>query len=133
MLFIGNGDTGMMDYLDVLARQGWEDAVSEAVVRSRRRMSSWHVADLQELRPAAAAWHLFRSCDGPRTYSWQNDCPIIDVRPWEELLAPLSKNLRSTMRRAIRRVEEDGLRCELADPADTERAARQWIALHREA
>ncbi len=88
LLFIGNGDTGMTNYLDVLARQGWEDAVSEAVVRSLRGMGSCHVADLQELRSAAAVWHLFRSWDGPRTHSWQNDCPIIDVKPWGELLAP---------------------------------------------
>jgi hypothetical protein len=133
LLFVGVRATGPTDYLDILVRQGWEDGVSEAVVRSLREMGSWQVADLQELRPAAAAWNVFRRWDGPRAHAWQNDCLIVEVRPWEELLAPLSKNLRSTMRRAVRRVEEDGLRCELADLADIERAARQFVALHREA
>jgi CelD/BcsL family acetyltransferase involved in cellulose biosynthesis len=52
LLFIGTGPT---DYQDILARKGWESRVSEAGVRALRQMAGWQVADLQQLRPEAAA------------------------------------------------------------------------------
>ena len=130
LLFIG---TGITDYLDLLAREGWESEVAEAGVRALRRLGPWQVADLQELRPEAAAWSLFSGWDGPRIHRWQANSPVIDVKPWDELLVTLSKNLRSTARRAIRRAEEDGVRRELVGAEDAEEAARRLVVLHREA
>lgn len=120
------------DYLDALVREGWEEEFYEAAAWSLHDMSSWHVADLQELRPSAAVWGIFQRWDHPRTQLRQSSCPVVAVKSWEELLTPLSKNLRKTIRRSIRRVEEDGVHCELAGSDDIERAARRWIALHRE-
>src|SRR5919112_1232136 len=57
LLFIG---TGLTDYLDILVRQGWEARVSKVGVQALRQMDAWQVADLQQLRPEAAAWSLFR-------------------------------------------------------------------------
>src|SRR5215212_4449445 len=56
LLFIGTGQTC---YLDVIAREGWEEEVSEAGVRALKQLDSWHVADLHQLRPDAAAWVIF--------------------------------------------------------------------------
>jgi CelD/BcsL family acetyltransferase involved in cellulose biosynthesis len=130
LLFVG---TGITDYLDMLARRGWEGYVSQAAREALWRMGYWHVAELHELRPAAAAWGVFDGWDGPRTRMHQTNCPVIDVKPWDELLMSLSKNHRSTTRRAIRRAEADGLRCEPAGPEDAQQAAERWMALHREA
>jgi CelD/BcsL family acetyltransferase involved in cellulose biosynthesis len=57
---------------------------------------------------------------------------VIEVKPWDEVLVSLSKNLRSTVRRNVRRADEDGIRCELVGPADAQRAARNLMQLHRE-
>lgn len=127
--FVG---TPASDYLDVLVRQGWEETFNEAAALSLRRTSSWHVADLQELRPSAAAWDILQHYDGPQARLQHSSCPVVEAMPWEELLTSLSKNLRKTIRRSIRRIEDDGVHCALAGSDDVERAARRWIALHRE-
>jgi CelD/BcsL family acetyltransferase involved in cellulose biosynthesis len=130
LLFVG---TGLTDYLDVLTREGWEAEASEAGVRALRQMSAWQVADLHQLRPAAAAWRIIERWDGPKTQAWQYGCPVIDVKPWDELLMSFKRKMRYDVRRALRRAEEDGIRCEPARPEDAEQAARRWVALHREA
>jgi CelD/BcsL family acetyltransferase involved in cellulose biosynthesis len=129
LLFVG---TGASDYLDVLARKGWEAEVAEAGARALGQIGAWQVADLHQLRPASAAWGIFERWDGPKVRVWQDSCPMIDVKPWDELTGSLSKNLRKTVRRAISRVEADGVRRRVAQPSDAERAARRLVALHRE-
>lgn len=130
LLFVG---TGLSDYLDMLARPGWENEVGDAAVWAIGRLGSWQVADLQQLRPDAVAWGIHRRWDGPRTYVWQDGCPVIDVRPWDDLLATLSRNLRSTVRRALRRAESEGVHPRVANMSEAEQAARRLVALHREA
>ncbi len=129
LLFVG---TGLTDYLDVLAREGWETRVLEALARTLRQIGSWQVADLHQLRPEAAAWGICRHWDGPQLRVWQDSFPVIDVRPWDELLQSLSSNLRSTVRRSLRRFEADGGRCELAGVDDAEVAARRLVTISRE-
>jgi CelD/BcsL family acetyltransferase involved in cellulose biosynthesis len=129
LLFIGTGPT---DYLDMLIREGWEDEVLDAGIGALKQLEGWQVADLQQLRPEAAAWGIFRRWGGFRTRVWQDGCPVIDVKPWDELLMSVDRKLRSNARRALRRTEKDGVRREPARPEDAERAARRWIALHRE-
>jgi CelD/BcsL family acetyltransferase involved in cellulose biosynthesis len=129
LLFVGTGPT---DYLDVIIRQGWEDQVSEVLVRALGEIDSWQVADLQQLRPGSAAWSICRHWDGPQLRVWQDTFPGLDVRPWDELLQTLSSNLRSTVRRALRRFEADGGRCEIAGVDDVEAAARRLLTISRE-
>jgi hypothetical protein len=129
LLFVG---TGLTDHLDVLAREGWERSVSEALARTLGRMTSWQLVDLQQLRPGAVAWELLRWWDGPLLRVWQDGFPVIDVRPWDELLMSLSRNLRSTVRRTLRRAEADGISRKPASVDDAEGAASRLVALHRE-
>jgi CelD/BcsL family acetyltransferase involved in cellulose biosynthesis len=129
LLFVGTGPT---DYLDVLAREGWETQVSEALVRTLRQMGSWQVADLQELRPEAAAWGLFEHWSGLRISVWQSNCPVVDAKPWDELLASIKKSLRSSARQTLRRARDDGLRCELAGVEDAKAAARRLVTVSRQ-
>lgn len=127
--FIGSGAT---DYLDVLAREGWEETVVEAAVAALGRIDNWQVADLQELRPGAVAWALHRSWSGPKRCLWQNNCVITDIKPWDELLRSLSKNHRKIVRRSLGRIESDGVSSELAGVRNAEAAAKRLVALHRE-
>jgi CelD/BcsL family acetyltransferase involved in cellulose biosynthesis len=129
MLFVG---TGLTDHLDILARAEREAEVAEACGVALERMDDWRVADLQELRPEAAAWDVFRRWSGFRASFRQSACLILDTQPWEELLAKLSKNGREKARKTIRRAREDGIRCELAGPDRAQEAARRWLALHKE-
>jgi CelD/BcsL family acetyltransferase involved in cellulose biosynthesis len=129
LLFLGTGPT---DYLDVLIRERWEDQVSEVLARALRQIDSWHVADLHQLRPGAATWDICPRWDGPQLRAWQDSFPVVDVRPWDELLRSLSSNLRSTVRRALRRFEADGGRCELAGADEAEAAAKRLVTISRE-
>jgi CelD/BcsL family acetyltransferase involved in cellulose biosynthesis len=130
LLFIG---TGITDYLDILVRQGWEARVYKVGVQALRQIDAWQVADLQQLRPEAAAWSLFREWYGPRARVWQENCPLIEVKPWDELLMSVKKSLRSSARQTLRRLKEDEVLCEPANTENAERAARTLVALHREA
>jgi CelD/BcsL family acetyltransferase involved in cellulose biosynthesis len=129
LLFVGSGIT---DYLDVLVREGWEREVARAGSLALGRVGSWRVADLQMLRPEAAAWTMLKDWTGPRTSVWQSNCSVVEARPWEELLTSLSKNHRSTVRRTLRRVEADGLSREFAGPEGAEEAGRRLVAVSRE-
>jgi len=130
LLFIGAGVT---DYLDLLAREGWEREVAETGVRVLRRLGPWQVADLSDVRPEAAAWSLFGMWDGPRIRRWQDNCPVVEAIPWDGLLASVSTNLRSPARRAIKKAKQDGVQYELVKAEDVEEGARRLVALHREA
>jgi hypothetical protein len=122
----------MTSYKDVLVREGWEQRVGEASARALRELGGWWVADLRELMPQAAAWHLFRNWEGLKTSVPLEDYLLIHANSWEELLSSLSKKARKTARRTLRSAEEDGVRCEPASPEDAEQAARRLVALHRE-
>jgi hypothetical protein len=122
----------LTDHLDVLARAGREAEVAEACGAALGGIEGWRVADLQELRPEAAAWSVFERWPGSRTSVRQSVCLFIDTEPWEELLAKLSKNGREKARKTIRRAREDGVRCEPAGPDRAREAARRWISLHKE-
>jgi CelD/BcsL family acetyltransferase involved in cellulose biosynthesis len=129
LLFVG---TGLTDYLDVLMRGGWESRVSDVARRALQRMDSWQVADLQQLRPAAATWSIFRKWPGPLAWAWQSNCSELHVEPWNELVASLARNLRSDVRRTLRRVERDKVLCKLASIEDAKHAAHHCVDLHRE-
>src|SRR5918997_253014 len=122
----------MTPYKDVLVREGWEEEVAKAAARALEEMGGWHVADLQELMPHSAAWHIFREWHGPKSRVPITDYVLVRANSWEELLASLSKKARKTARRTLRQDEQDGVRCEPAEAEDAERAASTLVGLHRE-
>ena len=129
LLFLG---TGLTDYLDVIARSSWEEKVVEAGTYALEHMISWTVADLQQVRPDAAAWKMFQQWSGPKSAVPQDSYPLVEAKSWEALLTSRSRNLRSTARRSVRQAEKDGVSTHVADASDTKRAARTLVALHRE-
>lgn len=129
LLFIGND---LSDYLDILVREGWEVRVAEVGIDALRRIDCWQVIDLQQLRPGATAWEVFRRWPGPRTQFRQAGCPVIDVRSWDDLTASVSKNMRKEARRTVRRAEGDGVLRGLVGAEDVEQAGRRLLELHRE-
>jgi hypothetical protein len=113
-------------------REGWEGEVAKAGARALMEMGGWRVADLQELMPHSAAWHLFREWRGPKTSVPITDYVLVRATSWDELLSSLSRRLRKTARRTLRSAEQDGVSCQPAAPEDAERAAGTLVRLHRE-
>jgi CelD/BcsL family acetyltransferase involved in cellulose biosynthesis len=129
LLFLG---TGITDYLDVVAREGWEEYVAEAGGQALWRMGLRGVIELHELRPEAVAWGIFERWSGPKTRVHQTNCPVIEVRPWDELLMSFKRKIRYDIRRNVRRADGDGVYCELVGAADAGRAARKLVTLNLE-
>ncbi len=129
LLFVGTRST---DYQDILVREGWEDQVSEAARAALRQLGGWHVADFQQLRPDSVGWSIFRGWRGPQSWVRHEGSPVVEAKPWEELVAALNKEQRKTIRRTLNRLEVDEVRTELARPEDAERTAERLVALHRE-
>ena len=136
LLLGGIADAAMMtSYKDVLVKEGWEESVAEAGAKALKGMGGWWVADLRELRPEAVAWEIVRKWDGPRTTQTSagiDNFVLIRTKPWEELLASVSKNLRKSARKTLRRLEKDGVQYEPADLEEATQAAHRLTALHRE-
>lgn len=134
LLYMGHSPGGdlLTPYKDVLMRERWESSVVEAGIEALKQMTDWQVADFQEIRPTSAAWKLFEKWEGYQTRVWKLDYLVIDVKPWEDLLAQLSKSQRKSARRTLRRAEAEGIRSSVVSPAAAEQAARRLVALHRE-
>jgi hypothetical protein len=130
LLFIG-GDL-ITPYKDVLIRERWESTVVEAGVEALKHMNDWQVADFQEIRPTSAALKLFQRWEGYQSRVWKLNYLVIDVKPWDDLLASLSQSQRRHPRRTLRQAKADGVRCSTASPAAAEQAAHRLVALHRE-
>ncbi len=128
LLFIG----GRALRRDLLAKKGWEDKVSEAGIRAFRQIDSWHVIDVRDLSSVAAAWGLSQQWNGRQVHKLSDYYLFIEVEPWEKVLASLSRNHRSTVRRTLRHADEDGVYGSLAGPEEVEQAAHRLVALHRE-
>jgi CelD/BcsL family acetyltransferase involved in cellulose biosynthesis len=130
LLFVG---TGPSDHLDVLVRRDWEAEACEAGVQALEQMDGWHVADLRELHPEAAAWALFECWSGRKVSVWQSQHPALDAtKDWDQLLMSKSKRLRNNARRALRRAEADGVRCELVGAEEAREAAHRLVTVSRE-
>jgi len=130
LLFVGGGY--ITPYKDILVREGWESQVAEAAADALERITGWHVVDLHEIRPTAAAWNIFERWKGPRIYIWKVNHLLIEAKPWDELLMSLSKKQRKNARRALRQAEADGVYYKSASAAHSEEAARRLVSLHRE-
>ncbi|WP_143527363.1 GNAT family N-acetyltransferase [Rubrobacter xylanophilus] len=131
VIFMG---TGQSIYLDMLAREGEEGAATWAAAKTlREELRPWEVADLQHLRPGAAAWGLLRNWEGPAASIWQTDCPVVEARPFEELLAPLTQKQRGNVRRLIRRSEREGVQAVAAGTEEAAEAASRMLEMHRKA
>lgn len=127
--FVG---TGITDYLDLLARPGYEDAVATRAAFLLKGLGGWRIADLQEVRPTAAVWRLFAAWGGPRETFHQVNCLMMEARPWDDILPGLSKNLRSTTKKTVRKANEDGVVTRLSPASKSTEATKRWVSLHRE-
>jgi CelD/BcsL family acetyltransferase involved in cellulose biosynthesis len=104
-LFVG---TGVSDSLDLIAAPGTEDAVAEAFrAYLQENCSRWDWIDLKEVRPGSVAERLVGASKGVRVEPWQEGVSPYTPLPtsWATYRTRLSKNLRESIGRNIRKVE----------------------------
>lgn len=118
--------------LDVLARDGWGDAVVAAVAPALRAVPGWDLAELRPVRPGARLWEVYRRWRGPRARAAVADYALVAAAPPEEVLAAVGKNQRHAVRKALRRAERDGLECRAVPPDRLPAAIARLVELHRE-
>jgi CelD/BcsL family acetyltransferase involved in cellulose biosynthesis len=119
---------GIPHGLDAVAAPGREDDVVAALAEWLDRRGNRRV-QLVGLR--AESLMARASPQGARLHEIER-APYLRVPPtFEEYVAARPRKLRQELRRVIRRLEEQGLRDRLVDPADTERALETFLALHR--
>jgi CelD/BcsL family acetyltransferase involved in cellulose biosynthesis len=104
--FLGSGSVGS-DYLDVIARRGWEDAALEAL--AAHLASTRTMLELAQLRrgdtsASALASRLARQ-GWTMSETRTSQCAFIDVsaRSWESYLAGLGPSHRANFRRRLRK------------------------------
>lgn len=133
--FLGNGNVGS-DYLDVIARHGFEHGVVRAA--ARYLAGEGEVVRLSYVRrdgtAAARIGHELRRLGWRLAESKTTVCPYIPLagHTWESYLASLSREHRYAVRRKIRAVERGHhVRLEEARTEDQRREAlRILVDLH---
>jgi CelD/BcsL family acetyltransferase involved in cellulose biosynthesis len=89
--FVG---TGASDYLDIIAAQGEEKAVADALYTYLRAWPGWDIADLQQMRDGG----LLRECPPTSVFSYdaiQEPCPYLPLAStWQEVLGGFGKKTR---------------------------------------
>jgi len=125
------------DYLDVIARPGYEEAVADAVV-AYLCDKDWASLDLYCLPPTATALRYlpddFARAGLTAKVAQLDVCPLLDLpADWESYLASLGKKERHELRRKLRRLESAGRvhTYALADGEIGPRDVDDFLALHR--
>jgi hypothetical protein len=75
---------------------------------------------------------IFQHWSRSRVCVEHSNCPVIELKPWDELLMSVRKSLRTEVRRTLRRAEADGVRSRVAEAAEAEQAALRLVALNRD-
>jgi CelD/BcsL family acetyltransferase involved in cellulose biosynthesis len=127
------------DYLDILARRGWESHVVESLathlIESRRTFDVLLLEDITDGSPTherLTALLLAQGFTGDRFLS--EYCPRTYFgRSWEETAAAFPKSHRNRLLRRMQTVtEESGLDFEhVTDPAKIPAAMDEFIAMHQ--
>ncbi|MFA4911318.1 MAG: GNAT family N-acetyltransferase, partial [Desulfobacteria bacterium] len=105
------GGTDVTDYLDIIARAGYEEEIGKNTVDYwKSTEKDWDFIDLHCLKESSIALNVLNQFLEENRYyaeiSVEDVCPRVSLPPsWEEYLESLNKKDRHELRRKIRRVE----------------------------
>ena len=110
--FIGSNSLLAPEYLDfIVSKQNYPEIVEEIVSALTKNRKSWDVlnlSDIDESSPVLPVLNQLFSRD--KMVIWQrvyNTCPSLKLpASWDELLSSYSHNMRRTIRRTRKRLEE---------------------------
>jgi CelD/BcsL family acetyltransferase involved in cellulose biosynthesis len=136
VMFLGTGIYAQTsEYLDIIARRGYEQAVAESVAGFLRQSNDWDRLWMNEVPAASSIFSRFRSALGENVEVAQcNRSHYIDTTmDWETFRQSLSRSTRKHLTRQMRRFFET-YECEFNRvrlPDELERAMDALIRLHQ--
>jgi CelD/BcsL family acetyltransferase involved in cellulose biosynthesis len=121
------------DHTDVLVDPAFidDDSLWAELNAAIRAESGWHVVDLPEVPPGAAADSWRRSW-GARTATWPSSvCLDLPVTALSEVMDRVPGRTANTLRRKMRRVAATGIKDRMVDASEVPQAVDRLLALHR--
>lgn len=121
---------GPSDMTDVLVDDDHVEQASARLAAAILALPDWHVADLPEVRPDAAALYLVKAWPRSR---WEVDssvCLELPGAPIEDLLSTTTRANRKSLRRRLRSVADAGVDSRSVDPAAVDDAVAALFDLH---
>ncbi|RJQ39328.1 MAG: GNAT family N-acetyltransferase [Nitrospiraceae bacterium] len=106
------GGTDITDYLDVIAKSGYEESVCKSIVDFwKDTEDEWDFIDLHCLKETSITLNILKQLLNKSGYiaevSIEEVCPKVSLpASWEEYLETLSKKDRHELRRKVRRIEK---------------------------
>ncbi|MEW6615444.1 MAG: GNAT family N-acetyltransferase [Thermodesulfobacteriota bacterium] len=134
------GGTDVTDYLDIIARAGYEEDVCKNTVDFwRYTEDEWDFIDLHCLKESSIALNVLKQFLEENKYyteiSVEDVCPRVSLPPsWGEYLESLDKKDRHELRRKVRRVErvsQSGNGYSIEDSNSVTDDIEQFLLLHR--
>jgi len=136
ILFLGTGIfTQTSEYLDLIARRGYEREVAEAVAEALKSESHWDKLWLSEI-PAASIMlpHLQQALDGDQETTACQNAHYVDTQTnWEAFKQTLGRTTRQNTQRLARRLFENYV-CRFSrveTPEELERGMNALVGLHQ--
>lgn len=134
------GGTDVTDYLDIIAKSGYEeDACKNTVGFWKVTENEWDIIDLHCLKETSITLNILKQLLNENGYcaevSVEDVCPKVSLPPsWEEYLESLDKKDRHELRRKIRRIErvsQSGNGYSIEDSNSIAEGIEQFLLLHR--
>ena len=110
--FIGWGGDVTTEYLDIIAKKGWEPIVFNSVAEFIFRNRSWEKVDLRHFSSTSPAIPVIKRFLEQRGVAYRIErssiCPIVVLpKSWEEFLFGKSLNFRKKMKEYLRTTRRD--------------------------
>ena len=131
------GGVDVSDYLDLIAAEGREEEVWEALLQHRAAdPSTWHLRGIRAESPTAQRLPGLASAHGlTATVELEERCPVLRLpESWDAYLAMLSGKARHELRRKMRKLEAelpDVRARSVTGGAGWDEALTQFLRLHR--
>ncbi len=121
---------GVSDFTDILVDDGCATEAVRILSRALLEEPRWHVIDMREVRPAAAAQRLFDHWPGGRWRFTDSTCLQLAAKPLHLLLTELGGRAANTMRRKLKKIDTQCVSVNATPIANVERAVAELLRLH---
>ena len=134
------GGTDVADYLDIIAKSGYEEDICKNTVDFwKSTEDEWDFIDLHCLKESSITLNILKQLLNENGYyaevSVEDVCPRVSLPPsWGEYLESLNKKDRHELRRKIRKIErvsQSGNGYSIEDSNSVMEGIEQFLLLHR--